>query len=141
MANAPAPARPAPAATPEAGEKETPPVMVHFSCECGTALQALVQYAGRDTRCPRCGTVRPIPAADEEATNGLEAEMAGRRLRRDPPHAESSTPLDVVVVVEEDAEVEPEGDGPLVWPWVTGGLLVLLLIAGGVAAWWIWLRD
>jgi hypothetical protein len=55
-----------------AHETETAPVdssMVRFTCPgCNKAVQARAEFAGKQTRCPGCGLVVPIPQSSGEAS-------------------------------------------------------------------------
>jgi hypothetical protein len=110
--------------------------MIRFWCGCGTYLQALSRYAGRDTRCPRCGTVRSIPAHDEDAApNGHGPALP--RLRFDPAHVRASAPLEIS---QEHVAEETEPARRSAWRWVVALLVLLLLGGGGFGAWYVWLR-
>jgi predicted RNA-binding Zn-ribbon protein involved in translation (DUF1610 family) len=126
---------PAASAAPHHEEED---VMVRFWCGCGTYLQALSRYVGRDVRCPRCGSVRSIPAVDEdEGSNGHAHGLEARRLRFDAAHQRRPEPLDVA---QEYAEEKPKRKRRSAWPWVIALLLLLLLGGGGFSAWYFWLR-
>src|SRR5690349_5915337 len=63
---------------------------ISFSCECGQALQAREEHAGRRTRCPKCGRDVMIPAIEPapEPPRPLRPEAVSRRPRRDVSHLE-----------------------------------------------------
>lgn len=55
-----------------------------FQCECGHALSAKDEYAGRKTKCPSCGSIQQIPANDGAAavkpkSGRSVAESGGQR--------------------------------------------------------------
>jgi hypothetical protein len=69
-------------------ESVVPAEMIRFSCEeCGKAMQAKAQYAGRVTKCPNCGLQQPIPSNEEEdeapVATRIQAERPAPRRGRD----------------------------------------------------------
>jgi hypothetical protein len=40
-------------------------MVIRFTCDCGRAIQAREEHAGRPGRCPACGVVLTIPSHDE----------------------------------------------------------------------------
>src|SRR4051812_35870664 len=73
------------------------------TCDCGKRLQAKEEYAGRQVRCPACGTILTVPQADapppveeREAFRFQDQEEAGRtpyRPARELPEQIDRRPL------------------------------------------------
>src|SRR5690349_19106565 len=59
--------------------RETPTMAIRFACQCGKPLQAPDNFAGRKMRCPACGTVLTIPAAEETAVLPTPAAATPKR--------------------------------------------------------------
>jgi hypothetical protein len=97
------------------------PAFVRFECVCGKVMQAKADFAGRNTRCPACQSTLVIPHASEPLTGKL-------------PVARSV----------DDPEVEDRparrGRRRSPWRWVALAAALLLLIAGGLGA-YFWLRG
>jgi hypothetical protein len=71
--------------------------MVRFNCEeCGKAMQARAEYAGRVTKCPNCGLQQPIPGKKEEDETPMpariQAERPAPRPRRDEDEEDDRRP-------------------------------------------------
>lgn len=142
-------------AEPDKGE------VVKFECdECGKAMQARADYAGRTTRCPECKAPVVIPDQadmDDEPEELVEAEDKPKnRIQASKPApkpAKKSLPADDDVEEDRDDDFEEEEERPrkkkgkkkdkkkggmpvglLIGLGV--GLLILLLGGGGFTAWW-----
>jgi hypothetical protein len=63
-------------------------MVLSFSCECGQALQAKEEHAGRRTRCPKCGRDVMIPSIETAPAPepAPRPESVTRQARRDVSH-------------------------------------------------------
>jgi hypothetical protein len=106
---------------------------ISLSCECGKKLAVKDELAGKKVKCPGCGSVLAVPAADSEAV----------------------TPAALPPLEEDDAPLPPrkkstkfnsgkKKSNKMLWIGAAAGVMVLgfccLGIAGG-AAWWFLLRG
>lgn len=73
--------------------------MVEVKCECGTRLRLADEWAGKQGRCPRCGTVLAIPALASPPPEHVPPEHVPPEPRRTartaeppPPDAERKRP-------------------------------------------------
>jgi hypothetical protein len=72
---------------------------ISFKCECGRSLRVKDELAGKQGRCPACGTLLRIPVPEpegEDAANYLlteapQAKPAARRSRREEPEPEAES--------------------------------------------------
>jgi hypothetical protein len=63
---------------------------IQFQCTCGKQLQAQEEYAGRQTRCPGCGSTLTIPGptATIQPSIPIQPETTAVQQRRDISHLE-----------------------------------------------------
>jgi hypothetical protein len=110
-------------------------MVLSFSCECGQALQAKEEHAGRRTRCPKCGRDVMIPSIE----TAPEPEPPPR------PEAVARRPRPDVSDLDEDDEEreeprrrrrrQPEGTSTAaVFSLVLGILSLCLLFLAGIPA-------
>lgn len=83
------------------------PAVIKFECEeCGRAMQARTEYAGRKAKCPGCQTLVTIPEPEEEA----EAAEAVEEEESPRPHIQAGKSLPKKAAskrpVEEEEEIE-----------------------------------
>lgn len=140
------------------------PPVIKFECdECGRAMQARSEFAGRKAKCPGCQTLVTIPEPEEEAETAEEVEEEAPKARIQtskslPRKAASKRPVDEDEDVEEAEaaeEAEEEDEKPrkskrkksVRKQGVSLGLVIglgaaaLLLLAGGAVALYFMLGD
>ncbi len=71
---------------------------IQFACSCGRKLQSQDEHAGREVRCPECGALQTVPAAD----NAVQAEEPAK-----PGPVQATKPRRAEVVDEERDEDRP----------------------------------
>jgi hypothetical protein len=136
-----------------------PSGMIRFACACGKLLQAREEYAGRMTRCPKCGEAMEIPGADAEADSEPRERIQAARPAPKRPAAQRDDDDEVdrsrsrrrpAARRDDDDEDYEEEVGRkrsprrrrAKWPWlVAGGVLLLLLVGGGGVGAWLLLRG
>jgi hypothetical protein len=137
------PARKSPVARPE-----PPAGTIRFRCDCGELLVVKRALAGRWIDCPGCDESLRVPADEED-----DREERGRRDRIQAGAPARRRPA----LRDEPDEDEEEEDRPrparkrgrsnrkqkqarAVWPFIAAGVAALLLVAGGAAGLFFYLR-
>ncbi len=121
-----------------------------FSCNCGKAMKAKEEYAGRKVKCPQCASVVRIPQADVSQSRPTDTLLAKPVLARRQEHHAEPAPASVNTWVDQSLsqcttpwlpgdevrfqkgiKTPSEGIGGS----VKGMLVVLVLAATGAAGW------
>src|SRR5262249_38147014 len=93
---------------------------IAFACSCGEPLEADDQYAGRTTKCPRCGRELVLPASG----------VGRQQVRRDDAFDETSQVLDTA-----PKRASGKAVASLVLALVAGGVALAGSLAGGLTSW------
>src|SRR5262249_47996772 len=118
-------ARPALASTAAAGG------MIRFSCNCGKMMQAKAEFAGRSTRCPACQSTLTIPRSGD----------AGQGIRDGLPIARKGSLAEDYDDEAPMRRVRRRGGRKSPWLWVGLAAGLLLLIGGGLGAYFLFFRG
>jgi hypothetical protein len=156
-----APSRPAPARKPAPANEDGPvekgvPALIRFECECGKALQAKAEHAGKKIRCPACQELVTVPSGpddDDQDQDDRKARIStqksskpakplGKAARKqdDDDDLDDLDELDQLDEEGEDDRPRRKGKGKQkaksgLWMWVGIAAGVLLLVGGGIGAW------
>ena len=76
---------------------------IRVTCGCGKILQARSEDAGRQAKCPSCGTILTLPSDEAEAPPELSLPLE----RIEEPGDELSQPLPLESAEEEAEAIEP----------------------------------
>lgn len=99
---------------------------IQLTCGCGQKMQVKEEHAGKRTKCPACGTLLDIPAA--EAQLAVPGEEYAEEPR--PSKGYKRTP-DATAQAESGGVFAPEKK------MVNGGIIVGLLLMAGAVAWFV----
>ena len=120
--------------------------MIEFACECGEPLAAAPEHVGKRVKCPRCGDMLTVPAAEFEDAPPppppkkkavlVDEDDPPPRRKRKPPPAGRDSPGDPVKRLMDRAHAELDADEakrakewrPVVFtPGMIGGTAVFVI--------------
>jgi hypothetical protein len=118
-------ARPSPSSAAPAGGA------IRFSCSCGKVMQARAEFAGRNTRCPACQSTLTIPGSGD----------AGQGIRDGLPIARKGSLAEDYDDEAPMRRVRRRGGRKPPWLWAGLAAGLLLLIGGGIGAYFLLFRG
>jgi len=82
---------------------------ISFACECGKALKARDELAGKKTKCPECGTILaiPRPEVDPDLGDGLPYGLEGEGPAEAPGPAPSPAGAGFGSMLDDETAIRP----------------------------------
>jgi hypothetical protein len=132
-------------ATDEGVKEEAQPSIIRVECACGKALQVKAEHAGKKIRCPGCQELVLVPSAaeeDEDRDAGDREERVSSQRSAKVARRHDEEDMQEEPDEEDDDRPRKKGKGKEkarshMWRWVGIAAGILVLVGGGLAAWWL----